>query len=165
MTLGRYSSVRAVLGENRFEVVMDDSVGKRPEQLSRGTAEQLFLALRFALVEEYCSNTESMPVLLDDVLVNFDPVRARAAAAAVIELSKRHQVIALTCHPDTVTMFQSAAKEAGIESPNVLDLAPSALNITGEGDATGGEATSPKSTSEPTSEPLETPRPRMQPLL
>ena len=161
MTLGRYSNVRAVLGENRFEVVMDDSIGKRPEQLSRGTAEQLFLALRFALVEEYCRNTESMPVLLDDVLVNFDPVRARAAAAAVIELSKRHQVIALTCHPDTVTMFQSAAKEAGIESPNVVDLAPGALNITGEADATGGEATSPKSTSEL----LETPRPRMQPLL
>ena len=140
---------------------MDDSIGKRPEQLSRGTAEQLFLALRFALVEEYCRNTESMPVLLDDVLVNFDPVRARAAAAAVIELSKRHQVIALTCHPDTVTMFQSAAKEAEIESPNVVDLAPGALNITGEADATGGEATSPKSTSEL----LETPRPRMQPLL
>ncbi|MCH7907712.1 MAG: hypothetical protein IIB26_09815 [Chloroflexi bacterium] len=168
MTLDRYTTVRAVLGENRFEVVTDGSLARRPEQLSRGTVEQLFLALRFALIEEYCRNTEPMPVLLDDVLVNFDPERALAAASAIIKLSQRHQVIALTCHPETVTMFQEAAIAAGVEPPNIVSLKP----------GTSAEAANPDpAISEPSAGPVpgsapsgsidaaEPGRPRMHPLL
>jgi uncharacterized protein YhaN len=111
LTLGRYASVRAVIGEKEqdLEVVEGEAHTKRANELSRGTAEQLFLAMRFALIEEYAKNAEPMPVVLDDILVNFDPARAKAAYKVIMDLSERFQVIFLTCHPETETMFKSVA--------------------------------------------------------
>jgi len=122
MTAEEYPSIQEVIGEDRLQLLNRSGVTKEVTELSRGTVEQLFLALRFALVEEYCRNTEPMPVLLDDVLVNFDPARARAAANAIVRLSQKHQVIALTCHPGIVSVFQEAAEDAGFGPPRVVNL-------------------------------------------
>ena len=43
-----------------------------PGQLSTGTREQLYLAIRLAYVLNYCNRAESLPVIMDDVLANFD---------------------------------------------------------------------------------------------
>lgn len=130
LTLDRYSRVETVVGENRFEVIEGASRRKAVADLSRGTAEQLYLAMRFALIEEYSRNAEPLPVLMDDVLVNFDPGRARAACAAVLELSTKFQVIFLTCHPQTVAYFQDMVAGAGADSAAppmlVLELQSSA---------------------------------------
>jgi len=69
--------------------------------LSTGTAEQLYLALRFGLVEHFATSAESLPLIMDDILVNFDPVRAARAARSIEELATRHQVLYFTCHPET----------------------------------------------------------------
>ena len=47
------------------------------DELSRGTGEQLYLALRFGLIEEFAGQAEPLPVVMDDILVNFDVERAR----------------------------------------------------------------------------------------
>jgi uncharacterized protein YhaN len=107
MTLGRYASVSAVFGEERFEAVTRDGVPIAPEHLSRGAAEQLWLSIRFALVDEHGSRSP-LPVVLDELLVNFDPQRARAACTAISELSERQQIIFLTCQPSTVSMLEKA---------------------------------------------------------
>ncbi|MDP7485736.1 MAG: AAA family ATPase [Dehalococcoidia bacterium] len=127
LTLGRYTSVRAVIGEKEqdFEVVEGEAHTKRANELSRGTAEQLFLAMRFALIEEYAKNAEPMPVVLDDILVNFDPERAKAACKVIMDLSERFQVIFLTCHPETEAMFKSVApngKKAREAAMSVIEL-------------------------------------------
>ncbi|MDG0866555.1 AAA family ATPase [Candidatus Lucifugimonas marina] len=131
LTLGRYTSVRAVIGEKDqdLEVVEGEGHTKRANELSRGTAEQLFLAMRFALIEEYAKNAEPMPVVLDDILVNFDPERAKAACKVIMDLSERFQVIFLTCHPETEAMFKSVAptgKKARAEAMSVVELTSSA---------------------------------------
>jgi len=69
--------------------------------LSTGTAEQLYLAMRFGLVEHFGREAESLPVVMDDILVNFDPERAERAARSIEELATRHQVLYFTCHPGT----------------------------------------------------------------
>lgn len=124
-TLGRYTSVTNPIGEERIVVSDTESGGelKDPAALSRGTAEQLFLAMRFAWIDEYARERESLPVLMDDVLVNFDPERARAVCERVVNLSQRHQVLVLTCHPETVARVRQAATDAGADSPKVIDLA------------------------------------------
>jgi len=127
LTLDRYTSVRAVIGEKEqgLEVVEGEGHTKRANELSRGTAEQLFLAMRFALIEEYAKNAEPMPVILDDILVNFDPDRAQAACKVIMDLSERFQIIFLTCHPETEAMFNSVApggKKAREESMSVIEL-------------------------------------------
>jgi len=77
-------------------------------RLSRGTAEQLYLCLRLALAATFAERAVALPLLLDDVLVNFDPERAGAVARAVAATAARHQVLAFTCHPHVVELLRSA---------------------------------------------------------
>ena len=98
LTGGRYSRLYKPLDEQSFRVIEADSEAqKTPEQLSRGTREQLYLALRLAAIDEFGQRQERLPVLVDEILVNFDPVRARQAAIAFGRLAQDNQVIVFTC--------------------------------------------------------------------
>ncbi|MBT3381424.1 MAG: AAA family ATPase [Lentisphaerae bacterium] len=105
-TAGAYNQVIAPLGErSALEVVDQTGRLRKASQLSRGTAEQLYLAIRFGYVRNHAASRDPLPVVMDDILVNFDPVRAEAAAQAVAELSQTHQVLFFTCHPTTADML------------------------------------------------------------
>ena len=106
VTAGRYDRLNAGIGEHTITVMDADGSTKGPEQLSRGTREQLYLALRFGLVKVLGEHMERLPVIVDDVLVNFDPDRARHAAEAFVELSETNQVLVFTCHPTVVELFE-----------------------------------------------------------
>ena len=122
ITDGRYRQVYAPLGEQTITVTDADGRTKQPSELSRGTREQLFLSLRFGLIRELGQRTEPLPVVVDEVLVNFDPVRALRAAVAFTELSKTNQVLVFTCHPTVVDLFHNAAGELSVEKPDVVQI-------------------------------------------
>ena len=122
ITDGRYRQVYAPLGEQTITVTDADGQTKQPSELSRGTREQLFLSLRFGLIRELGQRTEPLPVVVDEVLVNFDPERALRAAAAFTELSSTNQVLVFTCHPTVVELFRNAASEVGIEEPAIVQI-------------------------------------------
>jgi uncharacterized protein YhaN len=108
MTQGRYSRVWTPLGEHALRV--DDSEGKSlpVEVLSRGTREQLFLSLRLALASSYARRGAPLPLVLDDVLVNFDSERAKAAAAVLRDFAAAgHQLLVFTCHEHILKLFAS----------------------------------------------------------
>ena len=109
VTAGRYQRLFAPIGEQTVTVTDATGASKRPEELSRGTREQLYLALRFGLIREFGEHAEPLPVVVDEALVNFDPERARLAAESFAELSKTNQVLVFTCHPSTAEMFADAA--------------------------------------------------------
>ena len=69
-------------------------------ELSRGTREQLFLALRLALILSLDKGAEPLPVVLDDVLVNFDPERSRAVRQELARFAEERQVIMFECNPE-----------------------------------------------------------------
>ncbi|MGA2620903.1 MAG: AAA family ATPase [Thermoguttaceae bacterium] len=108
LTRGRYRRVWTPLEERALRV--DDAEG-RPlpvELLSRGTREQLFLALRLALAAYFARHGAVLPMVLDDVLVNFDAERARAAVDCLGELAAAgHQLLVFTCHEHIAGLFQS----------------------------------------------------------
>ena len=114
VTRGAYQ--RIVQDESGESLIVLDRVAqaKRPEELSRGTAEQLYLCLRLALASEFARRAESLPLIMDDVLVNFDPERARAVAQELANYSERHQILIFTCHPETARIFEEAAPEAAV---------------------------------------------------
>ena len=114
VTEGRYENVFAPPGEQTVTVVERSGRHKQPAELSRGTREQLYLALRFGLIREFGERAESLPVIVDEVLVNFDPDRAQRAAEAFAELSLTNQVLVFTCHPSTVEAFTSAQPGAQV---------------------------------------------------
>ena len=67
-----------------------------PIDLSRGTREQLYLAVRLGLIEEFAQRGTSLPLVLDEILVNFDPERMAAVAAGTSPASIRVSVNANT---------------------------------------------------------------------
>lgn len=109
---GRYHRIWAPLGEDFLCV--DDEYGRtfRVEQLSGGTREQLFLALRFALVREFAGRGIELPVIMDDLFVNFDEERTEAAVECLIEVAREEQqILFFTCHQHLAEMFQKKSVE------------------------------------------------------
>lgn len=99
LTRNRYVRIWAPLGERSLRV--DDDHGRTftVEQLSGGTREQLFLALRLGLVRRAAEQGVSLPLILDDVFVNFDQLRTEAAFETLSEFADEgHQVLFFTCH-------------------------------------------------------------------
>jgi len=108
LTQGRYRRVWTPLGEDLLRV--DDAQGSSlpVEVLSRGAREQLFLSLRLALAACYARRGAPLPLVLDDVLVNFDAARAKAAAAVLRDFAAAgHQVLVFTCHEHILKLFKS----------------------------------------------------------
>jgi uncharacterized protein YhaN len=104
-TAGRYSRLVAPLGKPIEGLERSDGRNVRLNELSRGTAEQLYLALRFGLIEHFAEEAEPLPIVMDEILVNFDGPRAASTAAAVRRLAERHQVLYFTCHDATAGLL------------------------------------------------------------
>ncbi|ACL05501.1 conserved hypothetical protein-like protein [Desulfatibacillum aliphaticivorans] len=111
ITDGRYERIYAPLGEGGIELIMQDGVRKSPAQLSRGTAELLYLCLRMGYIESRSVQGANLPVVMDDVLVNFDAQRASQAAKAISSLARGRQVILFTCHKRFVELFKGGASD------------------------------------------------------
>lgn len=107
MTQGRW--VKVELADDG-RVVVEDAVKTRldPVRLSLGTCQQLYLSLRIALLMEAESVGRAVPILADDILVNFDTPRRAGAARALAELARTRQVILFTCHEEIVETMRAA---------------------------------------------------------
>jgi uncharacterized protein YhaN len=66
--------------------------------MSTGSADQLYLALRIAAIEDYLDHAEPMPFIADDLLINFEDKRAAAGFRVLNELAKKTQVLFFTHH-------------------------------------------------------------------
>ena len=104
ITGGRYARIVAQ-GDAGVRVETEGGESRITDELSRGTAEQLYLALRFGLIEEFARHAEPLPVVMDDILVNFDADRAERTATAIRDLATRHQVLFFTCHQPTARLL------------------------------------------------------------
>ena len=100
MTRGGFTGLRVPLDGSGITVIAENNTVRTTAELSRGAAEQLYLALRIGLIGTLGQVGNSLPVLMDDVVVNFDPERRDGAITALAELAAMRQVIFFTCHPD-----------------------------------------------------------------
>lgn len=85
---------------------------KLVDQLSEGTRDQLYLALRLAAIEDHVATAPPVPFIGDDILQTSDDTRAHAALRALLDLSHRVQVIVLTHHPHILQLAQSLPEGA-----------------------------------------------------
>ncbi len=112
LTEGKYMRIWTPLSENTLRVDDERGVALPLDVLSRGTREAVFLSLRLALVTAYARRGIILPVVLDDVLVNLDAARARAAVRVLRDFANSgYQVLFFTCHEHMVTFFQDADVE------------------------------------------------------
>ncbi len=106
LTDGKYIRVWTPLGKNALRVENENGQDLPLEVLSRGTREAVFIALRLSLAAAYSRRGVMLPLVLDDVLVNFDAERAYHAAKVLRDFSQLgHQTVFFTCHEHIMRMF------------------------------------------------------------
>ena len=85
------------------------------DSLSTGAREQLYLAMRLAIMSHLDQDREHLPVFIDEALVNWDAARRRRGFQLLRELSQMRQVFVMTCH-------ESWAEELIDAGANRVDL-------------------------------------------
>ena len=66
--------------------------------MSVGTADALYLSLRFASLKHQAQQGKPIPLIVDDCLIQLDDARASAALRVLSDLSRTTQVILFTHH-------------------------------------------------------------------
>ncbi|NNJ26291.1 AAA family ATPase [Alienimonas chondri] len=132
LTDGRYRRVWSPLGERTLLVEDRHGAALAPDALSGGTREQLYLAIRLGLMDHVAEADETStgaeidgngldlrpPVVLDDVLVNFDQLRTEAALDTLRTFCAEErradgtvrparQVLFFTCHLHLAHLFEA----------------------------------------------------------
>lgn len=110
MAQERYRLVSAV-GEDGIQ--LEDTSLRRKEEIcwSAGLADQVYLAIRLGLAREFGRHSEPLPVILDDVLVKFDPVRRLEAVRVILEFSQEQQVLLFSCHPEFKEIIERVRRD------------------------------------------------------
>ena len=147
-TLKEASTYLSKLSEGRYvriwtrmtgeELLVDNAADETlpVENLSRGTRETVFLSLRLALVGAYARRGAVVPMVFDDVLVNFDGQRARAAAEVLYDFSRNgYQIMMFTCHDHIRDMFHSLGADVRVlpAHKEVFDASAKPLQYSGNG--------------------------------
>ncbi|HWC06118.1 MAG TPA: AAA family ATPase [Gemmatimonadota bacterium] len=103
LTGGRYRTVR--IDPASFELSADspERLGVAAASLSRGTRDQLWLALRVAILETLAPE-RALPLVLDDPFLHFDDERLALAGRALARVGARHQVLLFT-HDSRLTAW------------------------------------------------------------
>ncbi|MCY2975190.1 MAG: AAA family ATPase [Planctomycetota bacterium] len=115
LTEGKYHRVWTPLGKNALQIDNEKGQSLPLEVLSRGTREAVFIALRLSLAAAYARRGATLPLVLDDVLVNFDTIRAQNAAKVLRDFSALgHQSIMFTCHEHIMRMFHDIGVQVRI---------------------------------------------------
>src|SRR5699024_10621345 len=105
LTDGEY--IKAEVKEDVIEVQRKDGTVFHTHELSRGTAEQLYAALRLAFVKNIAEKMP-LPILIDDGFVNFDQKRKQEMWKLLNELSQFVQILYFTFEdPETKEFTES----------------------------------------------------------
>ena len=102
LTLGSFDGLRADYDDKGKAVLVGKRAGNGQtvdvNGMSDGTRDQLYLALRLALLESCQNEREPLPFIVDDILIKFDDDRAVAALKVLASISEKTQVIFFTHH-------------------------------------------------------------------
>lgn len=118
LTGGRFSRlVQLYDDKDELQLAVERRTGEQVklEGLSEGTGDQLYLALRLAFLEDYCSRNEPAPLVLDDIFQTFDDERTAAGISTLAAAGKTFQTILFT---HQMSLVETARREIGSE----LDL-------------------------------------------
>lgn len=85
------------------------------DKLSRGTREAVYLSLRLALLGVYARRGAVLPLVLDDILVNFDAQRARKAGEVLMSFAQHgYQILMFTCHDHMRDLFHDLGADVRV---------------------------------------------------
>lgn len=93
-------------------VTTEDAFGtKESDYLSRGTEDQLYLAMRLAVAELITNESEKLPIFADDPLSQYDDNRTAKAMTFLKDYARDKQLVMFTCH----SFIKEAAEKENIK--------------------------------------------------
>lgn len=75
------------------------------EPISTGTRNQVYLALRLAIMDKLDQANEKLPLFVDEAFINWDPVRLERGGAILRELARQRQIFVFTCHDNVARIL------------------------------------------------------------
>ena len=114
LTGGKYESISLTRELEASAIQTGGIMPRRSLSLSRGTADQMYLAVRLAVCDLCLPAEEGVPLILDDALTAFDDERLELALSLLLELSEKRQILLFSCQKREGAFFQS--------NPNVTNL-------------------------------------------
>ncbi len=113
LTGGRFSRLVQLYDEqDELQLAVERKTGEQVPLagLSEGTGDQLYLALRLAFLEDYCSRNEPAPLVLDDIFQTFDDERTAAGLRTLASAGGKFQTILFT---HQMSLVEAARGELG----------------------------------------------------
>lgn len=108
ITENRYENIQISLSDGNVNLIQRNGNSKEIGELSRGAKEQLLLSLRLGLIQEYEKNAEPLPMVFDDIMVNFDHDRQKTLVKILTEFAKNRQLLFFTCHESVKELFEES---------------------------------------------------------
>ena len=88
--------------------------------LSRGTLQQIYLALRLAMVDQVeGEDAERLPLFMDEMFVNWDPSRTDRGMAVLREIGRSRQVFLFTADPAWAERTSAQADAVVVTTPQL----------------------------------------------
>ncbi len=114
ITDGRWTNISSSIEDGTLYLNPQRGIPHTPEQLSQGTREQLYLALRLAHIKNIASYKEPLPLIFDDILVNFDTLRSTQTAKSLNHFTQtqNQQILFFTCHQHIANILQENVQDA-----------------------------------------------------
>ncbi|WP_047982512.1 ATP-binding protein [Ornithinibacillus contaminans] len=106
ITEGKYLQVYPPSEDRLFTVEHVSHIHYTVNELSQGTMNQLYVALRFA-ISDVMSENMPFPFLVDDAFVHFDGPRMKQVKRLLDRITKKHQLILFTCKNEVAGEFDS----------------------------------------------------------
>lgn len=103
LTGGRYINVYGPTATTSFQVEDERKMRYTVEELSKGTVDQLYVALRLA-ISKVMSERFVVPLMIDDAFIHFDDERAKRALQLLEKMAEDQQVIFYTCRKEFVNI-------------------------------------------------------------
>lgn len=104
----RYEEVRIDPDFQVWVREIDTGELRLAEQLSRGTQDQLYFALRFGILDLVANEAEPSPCLLDEPFAAYDQIRVSEALQVLRDEAERRQLFLFTCREDLAELAEKA---------------------------------------------------------
>ncbi|MEH6943538.1 ATP-binding protein [Bacillus sp. JJ722] len=108
ITDGEYVGLKWMEHDGGLMLQRKDGIVFEAKEVSRGTQEGIYVALRLSLAGQSFTN-EAMPIIIDDSFVNFDYQRVENVIQILQNLKQEHQIIFFTCHDYLLSSFTEAS--------------------------------------------------------
>ncbi len=126
LTCGSFEGLIADLDEQGNVVLLGVRDGDQRvliTQMSEGTQDQLYLALRLASLRDQLNHHEPWPFIVDDILIKFDDRRALATLEVLEEIGKQSQVILFTHHAHLIELAREKFTAGSVHFHELVERA------------------------------------------